>query len=766
MIERLPSDEQAWLAQFFASPNDLTWLSLLDGSAPPLVADQVWQWIAFIGSRQGAPLILPYVRGETISAWYATTLGRSGGYELGDEINAWLGPTWLSRFERVPVDSSDPMASVLRGRFGGTVYLFAGSDDIANKAISTRLSQLFDVLARRPIEKRAQVRPVGAIRNDFEKALLAGNAAQAESLIAELKQTGRLNEENLRYLEVRLSAGLGLWSEIALDHWRIKTLADLALPPQVLADLIEALYRNYIDQVEATGDSESVRDVFAQKIMGPYPKLFASRRGIRAQRVVKAFVLYEQLQNKPDPGIINELLSLLPEGSDVSIFRLSPTPQLVPLLPTDLHEADESFDDGQFDRAFEFYFRVSPSKKTINRLVSCVGMIGTEDARDRFLSFFVQVESELVGSLTPAIRAKIEDLSKTPNSLGAISSTSPVSSSVNPWMRWAEQLRTGENLAAAERDVRSAVTNWDAVEIRDDGQLAKKFADILDGLDGEAGMTIKNAIPQLYISFFPDESEVSPTAKPIASLLFNLIAFEEALSRGDLDLLAQLTILRIKMGLSSSEYTSLINDLIDVQNRIGSFSYLPWSLDVCEALAILPCPFDSAHDSRLRLFLKVLGQSAKFAHRLTAVELLPFKMLAKDYEVGEDAVDALKRNSKSGESDGGIKLDLKGKTIGIYTLAESAGIRAKTALEEVFTGCKVVVNSDLVATTQLTSLAKTSDIFVFAWKSSSHQAFYCVKEALGGAIPIWAPGKGTASILRSIFDHLNKQGCNPVVQDV
>ena len=67
----------------------------------------------------------------------------------------------------------------------------------------------------------------------------------------------------------------------------------------------------------------------------------------------------------------------------------------------------------------------------------------------------------------------------------------------------------------------------------------------------------------------------------------------------------------------------------------------------------------------------------------------------------------------------------------------------------------MVVNSDLVCTPQLTSLAKAADMFVFAWKSSSHQAFYCVKDAIAKGEPIWAPGKGTASILRAVLDHLS-----------
>jgi len=757
MIEHLPAREQDWLGRFFAVPNELTWSSLLSGSAPAEQADQVRRWIGHLGSeRLGAPLVLPFVRGDRVTGWYTTTQGATGGYELWDEINAWLGPTWLSHFDRVRDDSADPRAAALRDRFGGTVYRFTGPDDEAMRTIAARLTDFAALLDRKPKITRPQIHPVGAIRSDFERALLAGDEAQAESMIAELKQTGRLNEENLRYLDVRLSAGLGLWPQIARNHWLIKTLADLTPPPQILADLIEALYRTYIDEVEATGDGATVRDAFARHISVPYPKLFASRRGIRTPRVLKAFALHEQLQAIPDAAIIDALLDLLPAGTDTSLFKASPSLQPTPAPATTLDDADEAFDDGQFDRAFEFYLRLPASRKMLSRLVSCVGTIGTDEARDRLLAAVEDAEPELIESLAPAVRTKIESLVQ-----ARMSSTSP-SPAISPepvnidtWMRWAEQLQTGEELAAAERDVQSAPTNWDATDISQNGQLAQEFADILGGLDGEASVIARAAVPQIYAGFFPDDGQASPAAKPIASLLFLLIAMDETLSRPDLDLLAQLTSLLIEQGLSSADYVSLISDLEDVQKRIGSYAYLPWSLDVSEALAILPCPSEDAREARLRLFLQVLGQAAAFAHRLAPADLLPIETLTKDYGVGQEAVNALKREAEAEDAVAASLPILDGKTIGIYTLAEAAGSRAKAALERLFPGCKVVVNSDRVATAQLSSLAKAADMFVFAWKSSSHQAFYCVKGALAGKEPIWAPGKGTASILRAVLDHLN-----------
>jgi len=140
MIEHLGAAEHDWLARFFALPNELNWSSLTDGSAPAAVSDQVRRWLRFLtAERSSWPLILPFVRGGNITGWYATTQGQSGGYELRDEINAWLGPTWLDRLDQVPENSSDPMAAILRERFGGTVFRFTGPNDDVIRTITTRL---------------------------------------------------------------------------------------------------------------------------------------------------------------------------------------------------------------------------------------------------------------------------------------------------------------------------------------------------------------------------------------------------------------------------------------------------------------------------------------------------------------------------------------------------------------------------------------------------------------------------------------------------
>ena len=357
---------------------------------------------------------------------------------------------------------------------------------------------------------------------------------------------------------------------------------------------------------------------------------------------------------------------------------------------------------------------------------------------------------ELIASLAPAVQEKLADLRTSPPTVAVAPA---VEAPVNTWMNWAGQLKRGVDLASAEAAVRDAATNWDITPFQRSESLSKDLADLLGNLGGDAAAVLRRSVSQVFAAFFPEGVEPTSATRPIAAVLFLLIAMDDTLSRADLNLLAQLLAHLLALGLSGDDYVSLVGILEDVQARVGSYSHLPWSLDLCEALAIAPSPSEAARDARLRLFLQVLGQTQAFAHRLRTEDLLPIEFLAKDYGVYEQAIASLKR-AKEEAAAGPALPSLDGKTIGIYTLAEAAGSRARQALEVMFPGCTVDVNSDLVCTAKLTSLAKAADMFVFAWKSSSHQAFYCVKDALTKGEPIWALGKGTASILRAILDNI------------
>ena len=65
---------------------------------------------------------------------------------------------------------------------------------------------------------------------------------------------------------------------------------------------------------------------------------------------------------------------------------------------------------------------------------------------------------------------------------------------------------------------------------------------------------------------------------------------------------------------------------------------------------------------------------------------------------------------------------------------------------------QVELNADHECTSRLIALARNADLFVFAWKSSKHQAYYCVKDHRDPKRALLHPvGKGSSSILQAIF---------------
>ncbi|MET3527171.1 protein DpdD [Phenylobacterium koreense] len=758
MIADLPETERPWLERFFGAPNELAWADIESGAAAADRLEALAPWLSRLRDlASDAPIILPYYRNGVVAGWYATASTAEGEHRLRATIRAWFGPSYLSHLQSA--DPGNATAEAMRARFGRQVLAFRGPD---RAKIAERLALFARLASARPQIGPSEPRPVGRLRFELERALLARDEAGALALIGELRASGRLNEENLRFLDIRLKAGLGQWEQIARDHWTIKTLADLPLPPQTLADLVEALYRVYLDAAEASGDAASVQRVFADRIAQPFPRLFASRHGVRTPRVIKAFCLYESQQPKPNAEILDGLLSLLPaeDAAWAEAFLTRPdappvAPPVAPATPAaptpvdgsveDEDAAQEAFEDGQYDRAFELYLTRPLSKKSLSALLSCAQFIGTTEARSRLIDAFDGCSSThptLPGALIGRLEALRETVPLAPRS-------DETADDPPGWMRWARRLAEGSSVEDAETEVLNDRSTWDAAALRRNTQACAEFADLIGNLTGAAADVARRCLPLIVAALFPEEEPPTQAVRPVANVIVLLIAMDEAIAREDLDILSAVVSVLLDLGLSTHDYLTTIADVEAVQDRVTSYANLAWALDVCELLAISPSPSEEAGAARLRFFLKVISQSRAFAHRLGDHDFLPIEFLAQDYGVDPSAIADL-RPAATTAAPGDAVATLSGKTIGIYTLTGAAGARAKAALEELFPTCTVEVNSDTVCTSALTNLARTSDIFVFAWRSSSHQAFFCVKDALDGRDPVYAAGKGTASLVSAV----------------
>ena len=234
----------------------------------------------------------------------------------------------------------------------------------------------------------------------------------------------------------------------------------------------------------------------------------------------------------PSAKIVDELGELLDKDDRLRVL-VQPLATQPPATVDPQAEADEAFDDLQYDRAFVFYAALALSKKNLGRLLTCVKFIDTNDVRDKMLAIISDADPSLVASLTPAMQGRLAALITPAIGTGlasdraseAMTSDQTVAAQPrgpNGWTAWAEQLVRAEDLPSAERVVQDAVTNWDTKSFRTSEATSRAFANNLGNLNGDAASLARRSVPHIFASIFPSDEVPDKNTKPVAEVLFAL----------------------------------------------------------------------------------------------------------------------------------------------------------------------------------------------------------------------------------------------------
>jgi hypothetical protein len=755
-----PPDEEAWLAQFFSGKNLLTWDGIQAGSAPDGWAGDVRPWIDLVvRADPDLPIVLPFMEKADQVIWYGIARDPQTAIRLGQELLAMLGPSYTN-FTGLPhvLDIADIQEAALATHCVAPAYRLVPTEASYLPRIRGMVELYRGVLERRPPRPPPAARPIGSIRKDFDRALLADDEDQAERSFEELLQTGRLSAENRVFLEVRLLAGLSRWPQIAGNHTLLRNLSDLPLPPQVLVDTVEAIYRVHVESFEADGDVAGAIESFAEKIATRYGRLFGTRRGLRRPRILKAFFLYELCQPVPDPSICSDIGTLL-SGFAAEPFvagllaavpnRATADPPAVAAPAWDLAAAaDEAFEDDQHDRALAIYRTLPVTPKTLRRMLRCAREIGSAGAAGDVLQIVASAPPEIVGGLTASARETLDQLRVLSTPIAPSASTAGIGAGQDlGWVAWARWVIGGAPVSAAERVAREWAPMWDVNAVSGDQEAVNELAQLIGNAEGLAADVFRAVFPALFEAFVVQPDGASQVLKPLYAMLLTVLALGDSNSPDDLELARQLAEVLLLCGNNRVEYRAMVQDLEELLGEAPSINTLPWALDTAEVLAINPAP-DS--ESRLRFFMKVLEFAQTTSHRVTVAHRTALGLLCMDFGV------EFPSNLSDADSTGTHPArTFTGKRVSIYTLTEPAGKRAADMLRQTCPGLEVDINSDEVCTDRLGALAKNSDIFIFAWRSSKHQAYYCIKNNRPATLPLLQPlGKGSASILRAALEYL------------
>lgn len=743
-----------WVTAFFGETNGLRWSDIESGTAPDDWGPEVKGWLDILGRDEDAAALLPYMEANGTVVWYGVARSDRGARRLAEDLGGFVGASY-GGFEARPYvpDAGDSPARALAEVFQAPLYRIAPAPH-RMRSVRRVLAIYRVLLERRPSSGRLAARSVGALRTRFDRALLAGNEDEAARLYEEILATGRLSLENRHYLRVRLLAGLGKWTELAAEGPLLRQLADLHLPPQVRSELLDALYRTHIDPVEDPRSASAAVDEFRRKL-SPYGRLFATRQDVRQPRVVKAFLMNALLRDPPQREELEALAALLPMSAEDAPFsgalRVLVEQRLPPPKLPGVDEADAAFDDMDYDLALGLYAAISPTRKSVARMLQCANTIKTTAAAITALAALARVP-DTEAALPQSLRTIVTELRALPGTAEA--STAPADGTImesttfepDDWYDWAKWLGAGASSKQALEILEQRCGNW-SIESHLQRHAAEELAQQIGNAALADGETVQKAFPHLFRAFVGETEEPRPTLAPVYAALLTALVLAPSRTGDDLELARTLASLLLETGLSDTDYKNLIRDLTDLFRQDASVSTLDWALDLAELVAT--CRSASPSD-QLNLVVAVLEFARGRIHRLTGRQIEIVRALCADIGI---APDPYLVGAPSEDPDAGVLAQLADRSIAIYTLAETAGQRALQILAKLVPGIDVALNSDKVCTDRLAALARNSELFVFAWRSSKHAAYYCIKDHRPKEMGILMPqGKGTASIVRALLE--------------
>lgn len=758
MIDALHPTDAMWLERFFSGRNALKWETIIARIAPAAWLEQVLPWIeAFSHARDRFPIVLPVFHPDGPRQWYAMASDESAANALSQELTAFIGPSFSDfRGQFLEPDRDDDIEKALIERFGRFVFRLEPVNSGDAAGIAEALKTYLGLLRRRPDVPDRTKRPFGKVRSEFDRALLAGNEPDAVRLRQELVDSGRVDAEQEKYLEIRMLAGLGRQFQLAHDYPLLKSVLGLSLPAQTIADLVGALYSTYIAEIEDCGDDEAVLSTFRKEISDNFGPLFLERKGVMHPSVLKAFMLYELVQPEPNKERCQAIVAAYPEDSGRVLVERWSKRLLVSSSPTKIDHLEltrQALADEDYDLAFLLAFEAFPESWTYGALLRCAVEIGDEEIAARVLKAVDEAPEAERLKWTKRDLARLHQL----RTDTAIQQGRDLGQPVRPirpeadWLSWVAYVESGNQGRHPLQILDDALPRWSVDSYASDPAACVELAEKIGNARGVAESTFRDSFAPL-VEFFVDRPERPVRAfAPIYLMLIRIVAWNGIVTANELELASAVVQALVGLAPSREEYAEAIDAYSEILCANSASGNIDWALNAAEMLALQSSP---DKESRLRFFMTVVEMARSCSHRLSPVQRELISLLAMDYGCSE-----LLKSFPGGDIVGdelAPRIDFAG-LIGIYTLTEQAGQRARQFLRKIFPKARVELNADHVATDRLKGLAANADIFVFAWKSSKHQAYFAAKEARGPRPTLLPVGKGSASILDCVLREFDDQ---------
>jgi hypothetical protein len=315
------------------------------------------------------------------------------------------------------------------------------------------------------------------------------------------------------------------------------------------------------------------------------------------------------------------------------------------------------------------------------------------------------------------------------------------------WLQWLQMLgdpRFTNSTAIA----REGVELWPAEHIADHEQAEAISNALLEaGLSTDKRKTrLAESVPMLVRWAKGDPEYPRRALQSVYEALLQLFSLLDGRGSAERDAAADLLDACLTLGVTADGYHRLLVDVKALIDPGAGESSIYWLIELAAILLHHPTPGPS---DRLSFLNATLSSFQPLLRLLTRGQRASYNRVA----VGA----SWPTLPPTLDTDTSTSFDcLKNRSIAIYTLTESAGRQAESALRELEPSVEVSLAHDHVASPRLVRLARDADIFVMTAASAKHAATDCILANRGEGIILYAPGRGFSGIVRVIEEYALK----------
>ena len=687
--------------------------------------------------------VIPVVSEKEIR-FYACASTPAAWAQLRQLLMAYVGVT-LSDFDgtqRSP-EVDDAISGILRSAGADKIGLVHPRPGRAREVVDA-LAVMIEAVRSAPRETEIAPRSTPQLLTSFRMALAAGDRETASSTVAVLRAQMRLDALNLAFLEVQSDAALADWRALR-DRWFFTELCSSRRPPRVTAALAEALYWCEIAPELKGLDGPGLVEVFRQRCLGRYGRLFTVLPPNPAAPVAIMFLLAAAAGPLPDRATAKSILEGSTHWDAADSALVSGIARLL-------------FDDAILDPAREEAPRPGSTPALEGQVAGLRAGVapGLADAQGAIRAAYAlqtlaatRLVVDAINLMSPGDRHQLlseRALAAIWDDLTAAAGERSVPASWTAFLASAAEMPFHQARSWAE----SAIAEIPITNELDSPARVSAFIDQLQQTFAASEQTVDALLPHLLEWARSEPEWPDPTYRDLYAELLNLVLLGVGRSTEVVAACALLVSGLLAVGIDVKSYRRLLADLAAWVPTAVAPRSLDQLIDLADVVASVPCPDEAA---RSGLWMAILAALNPFSSRLSPVQVGATAELCRVLG-GQEWVETLTAEP-SGTADGDRKVLPPGFLIVIYTLMESAGRRIQGVLQKVHPEARVELATDHVANPRLVQLAERAQLFVVCWASAKHAATEAIGEARPSALPTLYPvGVGSSSVLRDVETYL------------